>query len=57
MIGLYETEFFGLKKSYCGVTIEWALLLLSMELKEIDCYHWLVNYDMFEYDKGLWSTT
>ena len=57
MIGLYDTEFISLKKSSCGVIFECAFLLLSMELEEIDCYHWIVNYNMFEYDKSLWSTT
>ena len=57
MIGLYDTEFIGLKKSSCGVIFECAFLLLSMDLEEIDCYHWLVNYNLFDYDKSLWSTT
>jgi hypothetical protein len=37
--------------------LKWAFLLLSLELEEIDYYHWKVNYNMFEYDKKLWSAT
>ena len=57
MIGLYDTEFIGLKKSSCGVILECGFLLFFVEHEEIDCYHLKVNYNMFEHDKGLWSNT
>ena len=28
-----------------------------MEHEKIDCYHWKLNYNMFECDKSLWSAT
>jgi hypothetical protein len=57
MIGLYDTEVIGLKQLSCGVIFECVFLLLSTELKEIDCYHRMLNYNLFDYDKRLWSTT
>jgi hypothetical protein len=56
-MGLYDTEFIGLKKPCCVVIFECLFLLLSLERKKIDCHHWKVNDNIFEYDKSMWGTT
>ena len=57
MIGIYETEFINLKPSSCGVVFECTLLLPTEEHEEIDCCHWKMNYNMFDHNKSLTSTT
>ena len=56
MIGLYDTEFIGLKKLCYGVTFECAFVLLYVELEKIKRQLLKVNFNIFEYNKSLWGT-
>ena len=57
MYGVFDCEYIGVKKSACGVIFEWAFLLLTTDHQEVSCYHWYINYNMYDYNEDRWRNT
>ena len=57
MNGVFDCEFIGLKKSSCGVIFECTFLLLTTDRREVSCYHWHINYNMYSYNRDMWRNT